>query len=215
MVSLNTLRRADGNSQVQTRRPRKFLFNLGSYDVSAIAYETGFILSIWDAKQVIGTINLTSYFHDVASIFTIDTKITEDYQGIGIAYRSYEGLLLHANIALATSNQSLGAVKLWRRFATHRSMAIYFVVLNQNSYEVRLFDSLIHPVELRGGQLYAIVNHTRVDPYQEAGALLLVHRNRPLDRAIQQHIVLQTQRASLHRRFKRQDRHTLVGGKAQ
>ena len=210
MVNLNGLKKRDGNHHMQGQRPRKFLFSLGVYDVSATTEGAGFTLLIWDAKQVIGTINLGSHFRDVASIFAIDTKIDEEYQGIGIAYRAYEGLLLRTNIALATANQSLGAVKLWRRFATHRSMAIYFVVGDPNSLESRLFDSMVYPVELHDGQLYAIIDETLVDPYATAGSLLLVRRNRPLDEAIHHHMAIQTQRANLRQRFQRYDQPNLV-----
>lgn len=195
MVTRNSITRSAGNSEYVSprHRPRKFLFNIGDYEVAlrkkpSYAKSDLMYVQIWHAKTRVGYVDLTTAYSDVRTVMSVHTMIVQDYQGLGIAYRVYEGLVNEANISLTSDNQSKGAVKLWRRFAKTASLRLYHV----KSHSSNLFDSPIYPVMLNKNEteleLHDYRNDTRISPYRQFGSLLLVKRGGDLHKAIEKQI---------------------------
>lgn len=204
MVVPNVCEKHDGNYQIQTQRPRKFLFNLGSYDVAAHHNGPYFVISIWDGRTKIGTIELAQYYANIATVYSVNTRIAEGYQGAGIAYRTYEGLVLQTNISIISGCQSVGAIKLWRRFMSNRRLRIYFVAGHDTLFEADTYD-----VELVDGQLHGVSHGKHFDPYVTEGSLLLIRRDSPLEKALIQYRLLNEQRRLVQTTFRRYDQHKL------
>lgn len=217
MVMRNGIVKSDGNGEPVSprRRPRKFLFNIGDYNVAVKkkpSYEKGcnFIyVQIWHEKTRAGYIDLTTTFTDAKTVMSVHTMLNQEYQGLGIAYRVYEGLVNETNISLTSDNQSRGAVKLWKRFAKNRSLRLYHV----HSYGRELFDSSIYPVALNEGknelELIDYRDNTR-SPYREYGNLMLVRKRSPLDVSVQKHIAYHKKILDVSNRFKNHDQFKLI-----
>lgn len=209
MVMRNRLTKSDGfDEYVSPRhRPRNFLFTVDDFDVavkrkSSKRHNNHYIhAQIWHRKIKVGYIDLTNTFADVKTILAVHTMINQAYQGLGIAYRVYEGLINEANLAILTANQSAGAVKLWRKFADNPDLCLYHV----NDYaSANLFESPIHNIVLNDKKQLEIVDYAnqRSDPYKRTGSLLLLRRKSPLDDAIQDYIDQRKKLACAADRFK-------------
>jgi hypothetical protein len=215
MVMRNTISRRDGDDDepVNLRtRPRKFLFDVGEYEVAVQRQRSNqkkhyqcIRTQIWHGKTKVGCVELTTTYQDVKTVMAVHTLISRQYQGLGIAYRVYEGLVNEANIAITSHNQSRGAIKLWRRFAVNRGLRLYLV---NDAHSGRLFSAAIYDVVLDEGkqELEAIDYHAkRVSPYKHPGSLMLVRRRSALDNAIQKHIAHHRKIFEIADRFKRFD----------
>lgn len=208
MVFRNSIAPGDGNYQTTMRRPRKFLFDIGAYDVSVHRGPCHSLrVVMWDGPRKIGTLGLDPFYSDVRSIYSVDAKIIQEYQGLGIGYRTYEGLVYEANTSLVTCSQSPGAVKLWRKLAANRYLRVYFVA----SGAMNLFDSDIYDTVLSDGKIRGVAGNKLFSPYARRGTLLLVKRNGPLDRAIQAHREVRVASAKLKRQFKQHDHQKMIG----
>jgi len=216
MVMRNRLTKSDGfNEYVSPRhRPRKFLFTVGDYDVavkrksSSLRNNHYIHAQIWHQRIKVGYIDLTTAFVDVKTILSVHTMINQRYQGLGIAYRVYEGLIKKANLAILTANQSAGAMKLWRKFASNIELKLYYV---RDYASTRLFESPIHNIVLNTKEQLEIVDYTdqRADPYKRTGSLLLLRRNSPLDGTIVDYINHHKKLACVGDRFKPFDEFTV------
>lgn len=207
MVARNCLQKSDdGEGGRVTAPPRRFAFNIGDYRV-AIHRQFGkqfFHVSIWHERQKIGSIDFYGYYRDVKTVYTVDTKIRQEYQGYGIAHRTYQGLVGLHNLAILSGCQSPGAVKLWRRMATDRSLAMYFV---EDCTSDCLFSCDVYPVNMNAtgrlrGTDYA---NKEFDPYKLHGSLLLVRRQHALDKTIDRHMTLRRETMHLRNRYHRYD----------
>src|SRR6185437_2027651 len=138
MVMRNTITKSDGNGYGSMGdRPKKFLLKVGGCDVSFHRNRRNgnysyYHMGVWDGGSKIGTVDLTTKYRDVKSIVAVATHLATRYQGKGIAHSIYERLVCKHNVTLYSDNQSLGAVKLWRRIAMNKSMRLYFI---DNGYE--------------------------------------------------------------------------------
>jgi hypothetical protein len=213
MVMRNTLtKRDDGNEHVSSRcRPRKFLFSVGEYDVAvqkkrSCHRNSHFIyVQIWHDKTKVGYVDLTTTYSDVKTVMSVYTMIHQAYQGLGIAYRVYEGLVNEANVSITSNNQSRGAVKLWQRFGNNGGLRLYHV---KDADSGRLFDSPIYEVVLNKDkkELESVDYDARsLSPYRHSGSLMLIRRHSALDTAVQKHIDYHKKICELSHKFKRFD----------
>jgi hypothetical protein len=209
MVTRNCLSKKDGNYDTHVfRYPRKFIFNIGDYNVSMNKTKTTYVnrkyfhISVWHDKSKVGYIDLMPSYSDTESIFLVDSKVKEDYQGFGIAYRVYEGLVYEYNIAIQSNNQSLGAIKLWRKFAKNNFLTLYFI----DDSSCKLFNCNIFNVELLKGKLIGYYyNSESFDPYSKSGSLLLVSKKSDLNCTLQKYIDYRCNIDSLISHFKKKD----------
>lgn len=206
MVMRNGLEKRDGAVADIKKQPRQFLFDIGDYNVAFRRYrnKTEFYVDVWHRKKKIGDIDLTKAYKDVKTVLSIDCRIKMDYQGLGIAYRVYEGLANEANVAIQSNNQSKGAIKLWRRFAQNGSLLLYFI---DDYNSDNLFTCDIFPVHANeSGELVGIdYNRVSFDPYKRSGSLLLIKKKSALTSAIQRYIPLRQTIQIVAKRFKRFD----------
>jgi hypothetical protein len=197
MVTRNSVSRKDGNdinTATTTKPPKRFLFDVGDYDVSVrkkksyLQNKNYIHTQIWHKQKKVGYIDLTSAYDDVKIILSVHTMIRSSYQGLGIAYRVYEGLINHVNVAILTNNQSRGAEKLWRRFSANGSLCLYYV--DDRHYSHKLFDARIYPVTRDAKDRLETVDYQerRFSPYEGRGSLLLVRKKSALDSVIHKHI---------------------------
>lgn len=210
MVDFNRLAKSDGNTYEQTiRKPKKLLFGVGDFDVSIHKKPRAKVhnyahVGIWDKNQKIGGLDLYRIYEDVNVIFSVDARINEEYQGRGLGYRVYEGLVTENNLSLQTSHQSVGAIKMWQRFATNRTLALYFV---DDSMDECLFDCDIFKIAhdsngfLQGTDYHGVV----FNPYKKRGSLLLVKKKTPLHTALQKHHNIRKTAHNLLGNFKKHD----------
>ena len=204
MVARNSVRKDDPVCVTPFPRPRRYSFNIGDYRVAVRRRRQATAnVGIWYHNDEVGYINLHQHYLDIRSVYSVDTHLKPEYQGLRIAYRTYEALVRLGNITIHTNCQSQGAIKLWRRFQANRHLAMYFVADHGN---MKLLGCEIFPVTLGADKLVG-ENYDRAtfDPYTTSGSLLLVHRNHAIDKLIQRHMELRRRTASLLRRYSRYD----------
>lgn len=212
MVLRNSITKSAGNMYDKISRPKKMVFDVGEYDVSFHTQEKQIIdrpwqyyhCAIWHRKKLIGGIDLSTAYSDVQTVVSVNANIVETYQGLGIAYRVYEGLTYIMNISLQSSNQSKGAVKLWRKLAANRSLRVYFIDDVHKDY---LFQCDMHDIYLNEKGNLEGRDYTGFvfDPYIRNGSLILVKHKGALDKSIQQYILLRQGQYALASSFKRLD----------
>jgi hypothetical protein len=212
MVQKNMIHRNSFSCETRARRPRKFLFNIGDYDVSfhkqryATKKHRYFHCAVWYRKQVIGSVDLSTIYYDATSVVSVDTQIANMYQGLGIAYRVYEGLVCEHNVTLHTNNQSPLAIKLWRKFAANNLLRMYFIYNDTEG----LFTSDIFDVSLNKDGVLEVTDYDgkKFDPYNgrgRTGSLLLLKKKSSLDTAIQKYVPLRRAQQRIIAGFTRYD----------
>ena len=195
MVDFNRLAKSDGNTfeRNKIKKPKKLLFEVGDFDVSIhkkprVKVHNYAHVGIWHKNNKIGGLDLYKIYIDVNVVFSVDARIEEQYQGLGIGYRVYEGLVTENNLSLQTSHQSVGAIKLWQRFANNRSLALYFI---DDTMSENLFDCDVYKIHGDNNGFLEGTDYIgkNFNPYKKRGSLLLVKKKNPLHTALQKHMM--------------------------
>ncbi len=207
MVMRNSITKRDGNVSSFTKKPRKFLFKLGEYDVSFHRQRNTsrykyYHMAVWHRTSKIGSIDLSTKYTDIKSIVSVSTHLSQGHQGKGIAHSIYENLAVKHNITIYSDNQSLGAVKLWRKIAMNKALRIYFIDTGYEFFKTNVFEITINA----DGKLQGIdYKGNSFDPYRKQGGLILVRKKSPIDNMIQNYIPMRRVQQQLANRFARYD----------
>lgn len=210
MVLRNSIGKHGGSLHYDNppRKPRKFLFEIGDYEVS-FHKQRGcspkyFHCAIWHHKEVVGNVDLSTTFEDVKSILSVSTTIVEPYQGLGIAYRVYEGLVCNHNMCIHTSNQSKGAIKLWHKLIKNPDLGMYFVndMMNECFFDCDVFEVRLNDKSALEGVDY---DGKPFSPYRKGGGLILVKKKSAADETIQRFVSLKLSQRRLAADFKKQN----------
>ena len=111
-----------GDYRKNSKNEREYLFSAGTYDV--VKAKNGSILIFSDDNDYnIGLISLIKceWFPG----YFVETKIHQEYRGLSIAPRVYEGLIKIKNYTLISINQSIGARKTWDKLSKIPGIKIY------------------------------------------------------------------------------------------
>lgn len=212
MVEFNRLSKSDGNTfeRGKIRKPKSLLFEVGEFDVSVhkkprVKVHNYAHVGIWHNNDKIGGLDLYKIYVDVNVVFSVDARIDEEYQGMGIGYRVYEGLVTENNLSLQSSHQSIGAIKMWQKFAHNRSLALYFVddTMSENLFECDIYKVTAGESGFLQGTDF---KNNQFDPYKKRGSLLLVKRKSPLHEALKKHYNVRKAACDIKGNFKTFDK---------
>jgi hypothetical protein len=211
MVEFNRLSKSDGNTfeRSKIKKPKNILFEVGNFDVSVhkkprVKVHSYAHVGIWNDKDKIGGLDLYKIYTDVNVVFSVDARIDEKFQGRGIGYRVYEGLVCENNLSLQSSHQSVGAIKMWQRFATNRGLQLYFIddTMSENLFECDVFRVKADKNGFLEGTDY---KNMKFNPYKKRGSLLLVKKKNPLHSALQKHMIARKSAFDILGDFKKYD----------